>query len=233
MSAHPVRICPLQMIADQQAAAAAAAEQPSSQRSAGPASQHGGSGVSGTPAPPSPARKALLAATKAANLAAQSGTDLSAGSGCAASGSTGDIGVDQGRQPQSTQHGGGCGGGALLVDEAIVSMTQVVNFSFRPRIAKLCIVFISALARSDIEWASAAAPRSSDPSLNTALEFFYLQAAATRPGRRRSGVSEFLQHVATGGMAAFDADGAIPEGKEEEEAASDAGLSDIEVGFEL
>ena len=56
-----------------------------------------------------------------------------------------------------------------------------------------------------------------------------LQAAAARPGRRRSGVSEFLQHVATGDVAAFDADGAIPEGDEEEDAASDAGLSDVEV----
>jgi hypothetical protein len=56
-----------------------------------------------------------------------------------------------------------------------------------------------------------------------------MQAAAARPGRQRSGVSQFLQHVAAGDMAAFDADGAIPEGDEEEDAASDAGLSDVEV----
>ena len=38
--------------------------------------------------------------------------------------------------------------------------------------------------------------------------------------------------MATGDVAAFDADGAIPEGDEEEDAASDAGLSDVEVGLE-
>jgi hypothetical protein len=56
-----------------------------------------------------------------------------------------------------------------------------------------------------------------------------MQAAAARPGRQRSGVSQFLQHVAAGDVAAFDADGAIPEGDEDEDAASDAGLSDVEV----
>lgn len=56
-----------------------------------------------------------------------------------------------------------------------------------------------------------------------------MQAAAARPGRQRSGVSQFLQHVAAGDVAAFDADGAIPEGDEEEDAGSDAGLSDVEV----
>lgn len=55
-----------------------------------------------------------------------------------------------------------------------------------------------------------------------------VQAAASRPSRRRSGVSEFLQHVAGGDAAAFDADGAIPEGDEDEEAASDADASDLE-----
>jgi hypothetical protein len=60
-----------------------------------------------------------------------------------------------------------------------------------------------------------------------------MQAAAARPGRQRSGVSQFLQHVAAGDVAAFDADGAIPEGDEEEDAGSDAGLSDVEVRHEM
>jgi hypothetical protein len=121
----------LQAIADQQAAAAAAA-QPGSQLSAGSAASHGGVNLSSSSARSasalaSPARHALLAMTQAANLAASGGADLSAGSGHgAASGSTGGAGAIQGQQPGSGQQGdGGTNDGIPLVDEAIVSMTQV------------------------------------------------------------------------------------------------------------
>lgn len=65
--------------------------------------------------------------TQAANLAASGDADLSAGSGHgAASGSTGGAGASQGQPPGSGQQGGGgANDGIPLVDEAIVSMTQV------------------------------------------------------------------------------------------------------------
>lgn len=47
------------------------------------------------------------------------------------------------------------------------------------------------------------------------------------------GLSEFLQHVTSGSVAAFDADSAIPEGEEEGlDEGSDAGASDAEVALD-
>lgn len=64
---------------------------------------------------------------QAANLAAHDGSELSAGSGLATSGSVGGAANSQGTAERQQQQGRGDAGGAPLVDEAIISMTQVTS----------------------------------------------------------------------------------------------------------